>query len=202
MCVFVYRYYQLFAMAYSGSLALADDIVVNGTWTKNHVDSLLASSPISSKYKQQSQIRGKKTRNQRGGNGVPVVYPPCNTESLQTLSLSGRERILLSVAQFRCVSVIASPYPSIVFIYFCFYISRPEKNHPAQLRALKSLLDAHPEYRLAPGETLKKGSKAVKMVLLGSVRNEEDAVRVAQLKSLAQELGVTVRLFTLVSVAH
>lgn len=41
-----------------------------------------------------------------------TVYPPCNTDALDVLPLGGRERLVISVAQFR-----------------------PEKDHPLQLRA-------------------------------------------------------------------
>lgn len=72
---------------------------------------------------------------------------------------------------------------------------RPEKNHPAQLRALRSLLQAHPEYRTGPD--------AVSLVLLGSVRSKDDMNRVDALKELAFELNVHVRLiFCSVRAAH
>lgn len=104
------RYYQLFAMAYSASLALADDMMVNGTWTKNHIDTLLSAAPITSKYKQKYNSKDKGENPSQRENGVPIVYPPCNTESLQSLDLSNRERIILSVAQFRC-GIHVRPYP-------------------------------------------------------------------------------------------
>lgn len=63
-------------------------------------------------------------------------------------------------------------------------LPRPEKNHPAQLRALRSLFQAHPEYREGPG--------AVMLILLGSVRNPEDKARVKSLQDLAVDLGVHV----------
>lgn len=81
-------------------------------------------------------------------------------------------------------------FPLIVTNGHGFYSSsivhRPEKNHPAQLRALRSLLQAHPEYRIGPD--------AVTLVLLGSVRNKEDMDRVEALKELAFELNIHVRL--------
>lgn len=66
---------------------------------------------------------------------------------------------------------------------------RPEKDHPAQLRAFAQLLDNHPEY------TKKSGAKdPVCLVLIGGSRNEEDAQRVADLHRLTRELGVEVDL--------
>jgi hypothetical protein len=64
-------------------------------------------------------------------------------------------------------------------------LPRREKDHPAQLRALRSLFQAHPEYR--------QGSSAVTMVLLGSARNPDDKARVKSLQDLAVDLGVHVR---------
>ncbi|KAF8315599.1 glycosyltransferase family 4 protein [Clavulina sp. PMI_390] len=108
------RYYQLFSFVYSFSLSCANVIVVNGSWTKNHIDFLL---------------RRWLTKSKKGETpiGVPVLYPPCDTVALQNLPLQNRERILLSVAQFR-----------------------PEKNHAAQLRALHALYKEHPEYQAGP----------------------------------------------------
>ena len=52
-----------------------------------------------------------------------VVYPPCDTLTLEQLSLQPRRKEILSVAQFR-----------------------PEKNHALQLEAFRCLLDEHPEH--------------------------------------------------------
>ncbi|CAE6521806.1 unnamed protein product [Rhizoctonia solani] len=41
-------YYNLFALAYSASLSLAQPIMVNSSWTKNHVEHLLTHSPVPS----------------------------------------------------------------------------------------------------------------------------------------------------------
>ncbi len=86
------RYYRLFARAYSYSLSQADRVVVNGTWTKNHIDGLLA----------RHNQNGKKERFSTSAGGVKVVFPPCETEALEALDISEyRERIVISVAQFR-----------------------------------------------------------------------------------------------------
>jgi len=81
------RYYRLFARIYSAALNQADCIVVNSTWTKNHVDSLLASAPL---LRTKSRI-------------ASIVYPPCDMGQLEAFSLEARERIILSIAQFRLV---------------------------------------------------------------------------------------------------
>ncbi|KAG8681628.1 asparagine-linked glycosylation protein [Ceratobasidium sp. 394] len=80
-------YYNLFAMAYSLSLRQAQTIMVNSSWTKNHVDFLLdhSSFSISSSAKRSSTI----------------VYPPCDTKAMSTFPLENRENVILSLAQFR-----------------------------------------------------------------------------------------------------
>jgi len=75
-------------------------------------------------------------------------------------SLEGRERVILSVAQFR-----------------------PEKDHAAQLYSLHELFKAYPEYT-------KAGKSQVKLVLVGGSRNAGDAARVEGLRALAKELGI------------
>ncbi|KAI8998417.1 glycosyltransferase family 4 protein [Gaertneriomyces semiglobifer] len=71
-------YYALFATAYSFSGRYADAVLVNSTWTHNHINTLWA--------------QPEKTT---------VAYPPCDTSSLSELELEGRELVILSVAQFR-----------------------------------------------------------------------------------------------------
>ena len=63
-------------------------------------------------------------------------------------------------------------------------ISSPEKDHPAQLRALYELFQAHPEYR-----------ETVRLILIGGSRNAEDAARVELLRTLAVKLGINVTSF-------
>jgi len=137
---------------------------VNGSWTKNHIDTLLNSGASS---RSRSRLPSPSSENERGTDkdlpfdgGVDILYPPCDTEALQRLPLDDRDRgILLSVAQFR-----------------------PEKNHSVQLWALHSLFSSHPEYR--------NGDKRVRLILLGSVRNNDDGARVDALKLLAKELDI------------
>jgi alpha-1,2-mannosyltransferase len=58
--------------------------MVNSSWTQAHINGLLRQKTGSSNLK-----------------AAKVVYPPCDTESLARLSLENREKIILSVAQFR-----------------------------------------------------------------------------------------------------
>lgn len=73
-------YYAAFVRMYKFALRRADIVMVNSTWTKAHVDSLMGP----------------------GSGGSRVVYPPCDTEKLSQIPLdNGRENVILSVAQFR-----------------------------------------------------------------------------------------------------
>lgn len=57
---------------------------------------------------------------------------------------------------------------------------RDEKNHYLQLLALQHLFQAHPE----------KKALGVKLVLIGSCRNDEDQRRIDDLRRSARELGI------------
>ncbi|OZJ03077.1 hypothetical protein BZG36_04609 [Bifiguratus adelaidae] len=60
---------------------------------------------------------------------------------------------------------------------------RPEKDHSLQLRSLHKLFQDHP--------SLAKGPNAVRLVMLGSSRNQGDEDRIARLRNESQELGLT-----------
>lgn len=59
---------------------------------------------------------------------------------------------------------------------------RPEKDHAKQIEALALLLERHPKWR----------DVGVKLVLMGSCRNEEDEARIKGLEALAEKRGVMV----------
>jgi hypothetical protein len=62
---------------------------------------------------------------------------------------------------------------------------RPEKEHSKQIHALAKLFEDHPEYR--------QGEGRVSLTLMGGSRNAGDEARLAELRSLAEKLGVKVR---------
>ncbi|TFK40482.1 mannosyltransferase [Crucibulum laeve] len=156
-------YYRLFMYHYALALQSASFIMVNSSWTKNHIDAILQHSDPILEFihllPPLSVIRFFKSSNPP--KEARIVYPPCNTREMAKFPLEGRERVILSVAQFR-----------------------PEKDHAAQLHAFHELLVAHPEY--AQSDT----TKSVKLVLVGGSRNAEDAARVDRLRALAKELGI------------
>lgn len=180
------RYYLIFAELYSWSLRRADVLMVNSTWTKNHIDYLLrpifqrdeAHETLDSEAEPAAEQdpAGLRQRNasksgQREspttatvGKTAQIVFPPCETDSLMSLPIEVRENLILSVAQFR-----------------------PEKEHAVQLEAFKLCLDKCPQFR--------RGRHAMRLVLAGSVRNDQDQARVEQLRALARSLGIEARSF-------
>ncbi|KAI8449683.1 family 4 glycosyltransferase [Phakopsora pachyrhizi] len=78
-------YYIIFAELYSLCLRQADDLMVNSTWTKNHIVRLLQPSD----------------RIVENSIEVKVVYPPCDVMSLIRFPLLPRSSIILSISQFR-----------------------------------------------------------------------------------------------------
>ncbi|KAM0748153.1 UDP-Glycosyltransferase/glycogen phosphorylase [Meredithblackwellia eburnea MCA 4105] len=173
-------YYIIFAKVYSFCLRRADVLMVNSTWTRQHIDTLLgytaevdpcplqmpSSSPSSERLKKRA---AKPSSTSDKSQVVPTpcpthkrprtVYPPCDTASLAALPLEGRENMILSLAQFR-----------------------PEKEHHVQLRAFKLFLAQNPQY--------KTGKRKYKLIMSGSVRNEGDEKRVVLLRDLAKELDI------------
>ena len=112
---------------YALSLSHAQFLMVNSSWTRSHIASIISHehfgpviqwahrmTPLlfAKLFLSESAIRlvmycvdgpgsasGKKTDKVQ-----PVtVYPPCDTREMAKFSLQGRERIILSVAQFRYV---------------------------------------------------------------------------------------------------
>lgn len=88
-------YYAMFAVCYGMVGSLADLTMVNSTWTKGHIQYLW-------------KLAGK----------IHVVFPPVNTKSLRELPITKREKMIVSIGQFR-----------------------PEKDHALQLRCFAKLLE-------------------------------------------------------------
>ena len=72
-------YYRFFALAYSSSGRCVDLAMVNSSWTQTHIVDLWG-------Y----------------GTNIVKVFPPCNTTEFRQIPLAGRrQRVVLSVGQFR-----------------------------------------------------------------------------------------------------
>jgi alpha-1,2-mannosyltransferase len=128
-------YYRALLFCYRQAGRQSDVTIVNGSWTAGHISKLWQVTPI-------------------------VVFPPCDTRSLEGLPLvppGGRGRVVLSIAQFR-----------------------PEKDHALQIRAFVLLLR---KWRAA-------GSPAPRpaLVLAGAVRHAADQDRLDALTHLAATL--------------
>jgi len=93
-------YYAIFAILYGFCGSLAKLVMVNSTWTRGHIAFLW---------------RGATPR-------ITIVFPPCDVQSLRNLPLDNRERVVLSIGQFR-----------------------PEKDHELQIRSLAMLRDKYPD---------------------------------------------------------
>ena len=126
------HYYQLFAVLYGFVGRRAHVVMVNSSWTKDHIQ-----------YIWQPQ-------------SLHVVFPPCDTAAFSSVRRQPR------TDQFRIVSI--GQY-------------RPEKDHRKQLQALRCLLDQRPT-----------AADTVKLIIIGSCRDDGDWMRVTELERLAQEL--------------
>ena len=117
----------------------AETIMVNSSWTENHIIALWDAT-----YK------------------THRVYPPCevsNLKKLEHLPSSDETIYLLSVGQYR-----------------------PEKDHPMQLQAMYELRTL-----LVNNEDL---WSRLKLVFVGSCRNQEDQDRVKNMVDLSKHLSL------------
>jgi alpha-1,2-mannosyltransferase len=124
-------YYIALGKLYSFVGLFADTVVVNSTWTEEHISELWSFPSTKGKVENDRQFHVAVTN---WGFGIlqttrylMKIYPPCNIEQLvlppiEPLSSSKRQRAVLSVAQFR-----------------------PEKGHILQLLALKTLIARDPK---------------------------------------------------------
>jgi len=85
-------YYGLFALLYGVVGRCAHTAMCNSSWTAAHIRDIW-------------------------GVASAVLFPPCNTDKLQGMPLAGRERLVVSLGQFR-----------------------PEKNHALQVRGMAELI--------------------------------------------------------------
>jgi alpha-1,2-mannosyltransferase len=155
-------YYRLFIYYYALCLRSASFIMVNSSWTQNHINAILRQRdiPLDILHVVPSPwMVFKICMPKQLCYNARIVYPPCDTRELVKFSLGGRQRVILSVAQFR-----------------------PEKDHAAQLHSFSELLKIHPEYH-----NLDTGAK---LVLVGGSRHAGDAARVEGLQLLAKQLEI------------
>lgn len=98
-------YYRIFMYYYAHSLRQARFIMVNSSWTKNHVDAILRHSDplldVLHYLPPLALVKLLSIRSSDSPKSAPIVYPPCDTRELAKFPLHARERVILSIAQFR-----------------------------------------------------------------------------------------------------
>ena len=114
-------YYTWFAAAYSWAGSFADSVMVNSSWTSQHIAQLWDMGTQEIKAGQGAEAdAGSATRRRR----LALVFPPCNTKELSSLPLK-RPRAVLGGVPRRVIISIGQ--------------FRPEKDQLLQLRAFKEL---------------------------------------------------------------
>nr|XP_057907534.1 GDP-Man:Man(3)GlcNAc(2)-PP-Dol alpha-1,2-mannosyltransferase isoform X2 [Doryrhamphus excisus] len=130
-------YYCMFALLYSMAGSCNHLIMVNSSWTLEHILTLW-----------------------RAPSRTSVVYPPCDVSAFLDIPLEEHKdktcHTIVSIGQFR-----------------------PEKDHRLQITAFKKVLDRR-----------RDAKEALKLILIGGCRNQEDQDRVLMLRGLCQEHGV------------
>lgn len=108
-------YYRLTMYYYALSLSHAQFLMVNSSWTRNHIASIISHEhfgPVIQWAHRMTPLLfikfflsgpGSRIGNRTDKVKPVTVYPPCDTREMARFSLQGRERIILSVAQFRYV---------------------------------------------------------------------------------------------------
>ena len=88
---------------YAISLRTTSFLMVNSSWTKNHVDSILrhSDSLLDAIHMLSPLFLIKFFAPRKGPQISKIVYPPCDTREMAKFPLTNRERVVLSVAQFR-----------------------------------------------------------------------------------------------------
>ena len=94
---------------YSLSLHNAFFIMVNSTWTKNHVNAVLGYTTNDTIMSNIHSVLAKIACSlspvfrikEVAHHPIQTAYPSCDTTQMSTFPLAGRKRIILSLAQFR-----------------------------------------------------------------------------------------------------
>jgi alpha-1,2-mannosyltransferase len=105
---------------YSRALRHAEFVMANSTWTKNHVDSILkyndtmmetpviALQVLYTPFNMLASwiLPSLSLHAHADPTEALRVYPSCDTRAMAEFPLENRERIILSIAQFRYVDAI------------------------------------------------------------------------------------------------
>ena len=145
-------YYIFFAIAYGIVGSLADIILVNSSWTFNHISYLWRFQRLFAWIYRSS--RSKLANLFRKNGNIHVMYLPCGIDianSIENDSPQQRENYIVSIGQFR-----------------------PEKDHAKQIKSFAMFLSKQDQ-----------NIGIVKLILIGSCRNDADYDRVKVLRELA-----------------
>lgn len=162
-------YWILFAKLYSYIGSFIDVVMTNSTWTQDHIQRLWGPRPERVQCFDSLVLSFGLSRQglptDHESYPIEVVFPPVAVEELA-------EQIEVSEA----TEAERGPY----LLYIAQF--RPEKNHQLILHAFAKLINSWPKNS--------EEKQKPKLVLIGSVRNPEDATRVYNLRLLAHELRV------------
>ncbi|WAQ81452.1 hypothetical protein PtA15_1A793 [Puccinia triticina] len=193
-------YYIIFAELYSLCLRQAHHLMVNSSWTKNHIDRLL--KPWIYRHEEDAEETEETAKDwTRSSNPpqscesqkldglrlrIPASDPSAENGQNKTINIPTKKR------KFDQATVVYPPCDVQSFVDFpisprtstILSISqfRPEKDQATQIAAFArffSSLEADDPRRTE-----------IKLVLAGSCRDDADQKRVDQLKQLAQQLGL------------
>ncbi|XP_045725334.1 GDP-Man:Man(3)GlcNAc(2)-PP-Dol alpha-1,2-mannosyltransferase isoform X1 [Mirounga angustirostris] len=95
------------------------------------------------------------------GNCTNIVYPPCDVQTFLDIPLRDKKTT-----------------PGHLLVSIGQF--RPEKNHPLQIKAFAKLLN----------KKVAESLPSLKLVLIGGCRNQDDELRVNQLRRLSEDLGI------------
>ncbi len=90
---------------YAYSLRQARFLMVNSSWTKGHVDSILQHRDILLDtihlLPPLLLLKFLSLKGSQSPKAAQIVYPSCDTRQMSVFALEERERVILSIAQFR-----------------------------------------------------------------------------------------------------
>jgi alpha-1,2-mannosyltransferase len=194
---FKLAYYHCIAWLYGLAGAGAQVTMVNSSWTRGHIQSLWWGRIPQQRQQQQrhGDIPGNGVTQERR---LTLVFPPCNTKLLQEIPLV-RDVVDLSTPHTKLTTGRTSKKTTISSsaseqngeegkitsatskknMVLSIGQFRPEKDHALQIRAMHCLLSAQPSMR-----------GRVELVVMGSVRHQEDEALLQGLRELAAELGL------------
>ena len=156
-------YYRMLSALFSWTGYSVDLAFVNSSWTEGHMRHMWSGSV-------QARRQHRCNEEHKNGNLLVKVFPPCNTSHMQTYPLhlgDGNLSLEDNLSRVRKRMILSVGQ------------FRPEKDHSLQLLALSELLKV--DY---------KKYQDVRLILLGSSRNEGDEAIVQSLRALAKTLNI------------